>query len=87
MSETSSHATMTGLLRAGECGDREALNALFPLVYQELRTLARQQRRRWHGDITLDTTALVHEVYLKLAGQEEPRTQGRAHFCAVAARV
>ena len=87
MSEPSSHATITGLLRAGERGDREALNTLFPLVYDELRNLARQQRRRWHGDITLDTTALVHEVYLKLAGQEEPRTQGRAHFCAVAAKA
>jgi RNA polymerase sigma factor (TIGR02999 family) len=68
-------------------GDREALNTLFPLVYDELRNLARQQRRRWHGDITLDTTALVHEVYLKLAGQEESRTKGRAHFCAVAAKA
>jgi len=87
MSEPSSHATITGLLRAGERGDREALNTLFPLVYDELRNLARQQRRRWHGDITLDTTALVHEVYLKLAGQEAPRTQGRAHFCAVAAKA
>lgn len=87
MSETSSHAAITGLMRRVERGDREALNTLFPLVYDELRNLARQQRRRWHGDITLDTTALVHEVYLKLAGQEEPRTQGRAHFCAVAAKA
>jgi len=87
MSESSSHATITGLLRTAERGDREALNTLFPLVYDELRNLARQQRRRWHGDITLDTTALVHEVYLKLAGQEDTRTQGRAHFCAVAAKA
>ena len=58
MSETSSHAAITGLLRTCERGDREALNTLFPLVYDELRNLARQQRRRWHGDITLDTTAL-----------------------------
>ena len=87
MSETSPHTAITGLLQAVERGDREALNALFPLVYDELRTLARQQRRRWRGDITLDTTALVHEVYLKMAGQEQPPPYGRAHFCAVAAKA
>jgi RNA polymerase sigma factor (TIGR02999 family) len=87
MSEQSPQAAITGLLQAVERGDREALNDLFPLVYDELRSLARQQRRRWHGDITLDTTALVHEAYLKLAGQQQLPPDGRAHFCAVAAKA
>ena len=87
MSETATHATISELLQAVERGDREALNALFPLVYDELRCLARQQRRRWHGDITLDTTALVHEAYLKFAGQRQPPSNSRAHFFAVAAKA
>jgi RNA polymerase sigma factor (TIGR02999 family) len=87
MIETAPHATITGLLDAVGGGDREALNALFPLVYDELRSLARQQRRRWHGDITLDTTALVHEAYLKVAAQKQPPPNSRAHFFAVAAKA
>ncbi len=87
MSETASHATITELLHAVEGGDRDALNTLVPLVYDELRSLARQQRRRWHGDLTLDTTALVHEAYLKVIGQNQPPSESRAHFFAVAAKA
>jgi RNA polymerase sigma factor (TIGR02999 family) len=87
MSEASPLTTDSGLLEAVERGDAAALTALFSLVYRELRILARQQRRRWHGDITLDTTALVHEVYLKLAGQRQPASRSRAHFFAVAAKA
>ena len=87
MSETATHATITELLHAVEGGDREAMNAVFPLVYDELRSLARQQRRRWHGDITLDTTALVHEAYLKVVGQQQQPSESRAHFFAVAAKA
>ena len=87
MSEASPLTTDSGLLEAVERGDAAALTALFSLVYRELRILARQQRRRWHGDITLDTTALVHEVYLKMAGQNEPASRSRAHFFAVAAKA
>jgi len=87
MSETASHATITELLHAVEGGDRDALNTLFPLVYDELRSLARQQRRRWHGDLTLDTTALVHEAYLKVIGQNQPPSESRAHFFAVASKA
>jgi RNA polymerase sigma factor (TIGR02999 family) len=72
---------------AVERGDAPALTALFSLVYRELSILAHQQRRRWRGDITLDTTALVHEVYLKMAGQNEPAARSRAHFFAVAAKA
>jgi len=87
MSDTSAVTTNSELLQAVEEGDASALTALFSLVYTELSVLAHQQRRRWHGDITLDTTALVHEVYLKMAGQNQPASRGRAHFFAVAAKA
>ena len=87
MSEASPLTTDSGLLEAVERRDAAALTALFSLVYRELRILARQQRRRWHGDITLDTTALVHEVYLKLVGRHQPASRSRAHFFAVAAKA
>lgn len=65
--------------------EREALNVLFPLVYEELSRLAHRQRRRWDGNLTLTTTGLVHEAYLKLAGQRQLPTGDRAHFLAIAA--
>lgn len=87
MSETSALTTPTELLRAVEGGDAAALTALFAVVYDELSILARQQRRRWRGHITLNTTALVHEAYLKLAGQKQPASNTRAHFFGVAAKA
>jgi RNA polymerase sigma factor (TIGR02999 family) len=75
------------LLQALARGDREALDALFPLVYDELTRLAHRQRQHWEGDLTLNTTALVHEAYLKLAGQERISAESRAHFLAVAAKA
>lgn len=75
------------LVEALAAGDREALDALFPLVYEDLGRLAHRQRRRWDGDFTLTTTALVHEAYLKLAGQRQLPTESRAHFLAVAAKA
>jgi len=75
------------LLDALEEGDRGALDALFPLVYRELHALARARRRRWHGDYTLDTTALLHEAYLRLAGRRTIRTEGPSHFFALASRA
>ena len=66
-------------------GNPAAFNELLPLVYDELHRLAERQRRGWQGDETLDTTALVHEAYLKLAGQAAPEWRSRAHFLAVAA--
>jgi RNA polymerase sigma factor (TIGR02999 family) len=87
MSNTSAVTTNTELLQAVDRGDAAALTALFALVYDELSVLARQQRRRWHGNITLDTTALVHEVYLKMAGQNQPASKSPAHFFAVAAKA
>ena len=78
---------ITARLRAAHEGDREALDEVFTLVYEELRQRARAQRRRWSGDTTLDTTALVHEAYLKLVDQRSARWQDRAHFLAVAAKA
>ena len=74
------------LIEAGAAGDRAARDALFPLVYEELSRLAHRQRRRWSGDFTLTTTALVHEAYLKLAGQRQLPTESRAHFLGIASR-
>lgn len=62
---------ITERLRLAQQGDRAALDEVFALVYDELHRLARAQRHRWRGDEALDTTALVHEAYLKLVGQEE----------------
>ena len=87
MTDTSRDDRIASLLEAAAAGDGEALNALFPLVYDELSLLAHRQRRRWDGDFTLTTTALVHEAYLKLAGQRQLPAESRAHFLAVAAKA
>jgi RNA polymerase sigma factor (TIGR02999 family) len=68
-------------------GDAAAVDELFALVYDELRGLARAQRRRWEGDHTLNTTVLVHEAYLRPVGQTSPEWEDRAHFMSVAARA
>lgn len=68
-------------------GDRESFNQLLPLIYDELHYLARQHRRRWTGDETLNTTAIVHEAYLRLAGSPQPAWRNQPHFMAVASRA
>jgi len=78
---------ITTRLRAAQQGDREAMDEVFELVYRELWQMARAQRRRWSGDNTLDTTALVHEAYLKLVNQSNAQWNDKAHFMAVAARA
>lgn len=78
---------ITALLSAVREGDRAALDALFPLLYDELHRLAGSQRRQWQGNYTLNTTALVHEAYLKLVQQEEVHWKDRAHFFAMAAKA
>jgi RNA polymerase sigma factor (TIGR02999 family) len=79
--------TVTRLLHELNAGDRRAFDALFPLVYEELRDLAARQRRRWDGDETLNPTALVHEAYLRLVHVPAPHWSGSAHFRSVAARA
>lgn len=68
-------------------GDRTAVDELLPLVYDELRRLARGYLRRERPGHTLQTTALVHEAYLRLVGQEEAHWESRVHFFALAAQV
>lgn len=80
----SSH-DITGLLSLAREGDPEALNRLIPLVYDELRALAQQQRRRHPGQ-TLNTTGLVHEAYERLS-RDGKSFVDRQHFFRVAARV
>lgn len=77
--------SVTRLLEALRAGHTEAFHELFPLVYGELHHLADTQRRRWEGDDTLNTTALVHEAYLRLVDQTAPHWINRPHFMAVAA--
>lgn len=76
--------TVTRLLEELRAGDRSAFDELLPLVYDELHRAAERQRRRWQGDETLNTTALVHEAYLRLIDQSAPQWESRAHFLAVA---
>ena len=78
---------VTQLLETFEPGDRHAGEQLFADVYAELRALAAQYLRRERKSHTLQPTALVHEVYLKLVGQTRVDWQGRAHFLAFAAQA
>jgi RNA polymerase sigma factor (TIGR02999 family) len=78
---------VTKLLRGWRGGDRKALDALLPLVYGELRRLAHRHLRNERPDHTLQSTALVHEVYFRLVGQDLPEWEGRAHFFAIAAQL
>jgi RNA polymerase sigma factor (TIGR02999 family) len=79
--------TVARLIGALEGGDRSAVDQLFTILYDELKELAGRQRRRWHGNYTLNTTALVHEAWVKLVGQSRIAVDGRAHFHALAARA
>jgi RNA polymerase sigma-70 factor, ECF subfamily len=83
--ESSSPREVTRLLAAWGQGDALALEKLTRLVYEELRRLAHRYMGQQRDGHTLQTTALVNEAYLRLAGQEEPRFQDRTHFLAVAA--
>jgi RNA polymerase sigma factor (TIGR02999 family) len=78
---------VTQLLVAWNNGDKVALNRLMPLVYRELHRLARRRLGREDAGHTLQTTALVHEAYLRLVGQKAGHWQNRAHFFAIAAQM
>lgn len=73
------------LLGRAAGGERAAFDELLPAVYEELHSLAERYLRHERADHTLQTTALVHEAYLKMADQREAQWQNRAHFFAVAA--
>lgn len=78
---------VTGLLGQMRRGQPEAIDRLLPLVYDELRQMAHRKLRYERRGHTLNTTALVHEAYLKLADQRWANVQDRAHFFALAAQA
>ncbi len=84
---TASTHNVTGLLLAWNEGDPVATERLLPLIYDRLRELARASMRREHGDPSLQSTALVHEAYLRLVDGQSVAWQGRAHFYNLAARA
>ena len=81
------NASITTLLAEWSRGEPEALERLTPLVYDELRRLASHYLRRESGENTLQSTALVHEAYLKMVNQETVNWQSRTHFFGIAARL
>ncbi len=78
---------ITELLQKWQGGNREALDRLMPLVYDELRIIAARHLSRERRDHVLQTTALVHEAYMKLVDQRRVDWRNRAHFFAIAARL
>jgi RNA polymerase sigma factor (TIGR02999 family) len=78
---------VTSLLQAWGEGDRTALDRLVPFVYEELRRIARHALRRERPGIALQTTALVHEAYLRLVDQRRARVESRNHFLSLAAQM
>ena len=78
---------LTGLLIEWRDGDKAALEQLIPLVYDELRRMAHRYVQRERDGHTLQTSALVNEAYVRLAGQENVDWQNRSHFFAVTAQV
>ena len=78
---------MSELLARWKAGDQQALEALVPLVYKELRVIARYHLQRERPGHTLQSAALVHEAYLRLLDQRPFDTENRAHFLAVASRL
>jgi RNA polymerase sigma factor (TIGR02999 family) len=79
--------TVARLIQELRSGESDAVGQLFDILYDELRELAGRQRRRWQGHYTLNTTALLHEAYVKLVGQSRIEVADRAHFRALAAQV
>jgi RNA polymerase sigma factor (TIGR02999 family) len=78
--------SITAMLGKARAGEAAAADRLFDAVYAELKRLARSHRRRWHGNDTLNTTALIHEAYIKLAG-EAAGFANRTHFFATASKA
>lgn len=78
---------VTGLLRAWGDGDRDALDRLVPIVYAHLREVAHRRLLGEPGFVSVNTTALVHEAYIRLVGIRAARFRDRAHFLAMASRA
>jgi RNA polymerase sigma factor (TIGR02999 family) len=84
---TPSSHNITHLLNEWRAGDQQALDELTPLVYEELRNRAARYLRRERPGHTLQTTALIHEAYLRLVDARDVHWQSRAHFFAIAANL
>jgi RNA polymerase sigma-70 factor (ECF subfamily) len=82
-----SNENVTKLLQASNNGNREALDQLLPIVYDELRRVARHQLSKERANHTLQATALVNEAYMKLIDQHSVDWQNRAHFFSIAAET
>ena len=78
---------ITELLQRVHAGDRQAMDDVIPLVYGELKKLAAGHLRREGGVKPLETTALVHEAFLRLAGGSQPSYENRSHFFGIASRL
>ena len=78
---------VTDLLAAWNCGDESALEKLIPIVEQELRRIAHNYMRRENSHHTLQTTALVHEAYIKLVDQHSVNWSNREHFYVISAQI
>ncbi len=78
---------ITALLSRVHQGDREALNALIPLIYDELKKVAAARLRNEPKEALLNTTGLVHETFLRLAEADHPMYESRSHFYGIASRV
>jgi RNA polymerase sigma factor (TIGR02999 family) len=87
MESSSGSRNLTALLIESGRGDQKALDALMPLIYDELRRLASSHLRREGPGHTLQSTALVNEAYLRLVNQREAKWQNRAHFFAIASQL
>jgi len=87
MSKPSGAHDITQMLQEWGDGNQRILDELMPLVYSELRRQAARHLRRERQDHTLQTTALIHEAYLKLAGQRNVRWESRTHFFAIASQA
>lgn len=78
---------ITALLRRIQAGDRDAVAELTPLVYDDLKLIAKQQRSKWRGDDTMSVTVLVHDAYMRMIDRTQAEWFSSAHFFAVASRA
>jgi RNA polymerase sigma-70 factor (ECF subfamily) len=83
----SSRTDVTELLKRAQAGDRDSLDSILPMVYDELRAVARRQLALERSDHTLQPTALVHEAYIRLLEQTQVDWQNRLHFFSIASQM
>ena len=87
MDDGAKETEINQLLSEWSSGSRAALDEIMPLVYDELRRIAKNYLRRENAGHTLQTTALVHEAFIRLTAQQKVSWQNRAHFLAIAAKM